>query len=124
LRIWSTAKCRTTTLRRREGALSLMRGLFGLVLSSANDPNKILTVRNGPPVVVGIGDGGSFFGASDIPAILSHAWDVVFLGDEAMAIITPTDLEFTDFLGRAGVEGTQRVLDPIMAEKSGYNTSC
>ena len=101
-------------------ALLHMRGLFAFVAISCDDPEKIIAVRNGPPIVVGLGD-GEFFVASDTPAILSHTRDVVFLGDEEMAVITRRGVEFTNFAGTPVSKATQRVLwDPIMAEKSGY----
>ena len=101
-------------------ALLHMRGLFALVLISADDPDKIVTVRNGPPIVVGLGE-REFFVASDIPAILAHTRDVVFLGDEEMAVITRGGVEFTDYAGRAVSKKSTRVSwDPVMAEKAGY----
>src|ERR687896_1731962 len=101
-------------------ALRVMRGMFAIVLVSADDPNKIVAVRNGPPIVVGLGQ-EEFFVASDIPAILSHTRDVVFLGDEEMALITRTGVAFTDYQGRSVSKTTQRVLwDPIAAEKGGH----
>ena len=101
-------------------ALVQIQGLFALVLISADEPDKIVAIRNGPPMVVGLGD-GEFFAASDIPPILSHTRDVVFLADREMAVITRTGVLFTDFLGQPLSRPPQRILwDPIMAEKGGY----
>jgi glutamine---fructose-6-phosphate transaminase (isomerizing) len=101
-------------------ALAYMRGMFAIVLVSVEDPEKIVAVRNGPPIVVGLGK-DEFFVASDIPAILAHTRDVVFLGDEEMAVITRSGVQFTDYHGRAVSKTTQRVMwDPIAAEKGGH----
>jgi glucosamine--fructose-6-phosphate aminotransferase (isomerizing) len=101
-------------------ALTYLRGMFAIVIVSVEDPEKIVAVRNGPPIVVGLGQ-DEFFVASDIPAILSHTRDVVFLGDEEMAVITRSGVQFTDYFGRAVSKTTQRVLwDPIAAEKGGH----
>ena len=101
-------------------SLKKLRGLFGIVLVHADDPGKIVAVRNGPPIVIGLGD-DEFFVASDVPAILSHTRNVVFLGDEEMAILTRTGIEFTDYGGQTVSVSPQRIQwDPVMAEKAGY----
>jgi glucosamine--fructose-6-phosphate aminotransferase (isomerizing) len=101
-------------------SLQRIRGLFALVLMSADDPEKIVAARNGPPIVVGLGDQETFV-ASDIPAILSHTRDVVFLDDQEMVVITRAGAAFSDFAGTPRQKTPQRVTwDPVMAEKAGF----
>jgi glucosamine--fructose-6-phosphate aminotransferase (isomerizing) len=101
-------------------AMTRLRGLFALVLLSADDPQKLVAVRNGPPVVVGLGE-GEFFVASDIPAILQYTRNVVFLGDQEMAVVTQAGAVFSDFTGTVIAKTPTRVTwDPIAAEKAGY----
>jgi glucosamine--fructose-6-phosphate aminotransferase (isomerizing) len=101
-------------------ALRRLRGLFALVLISADEPDTIVAVRNGPPVVVGLGE-HEFFVASDIPAILAHTREVVFLEDGEMAVVTRGGVAFTDFSGAPHVKAPQHITwDPVMAEKAGY----
>lgn len=103
-----------------QNVLKEIKGAYALVILSEEDPDRIIAVRNGCPLVVGIGK-GDYFVASDIPATLSHTREYLFLDDGELVILSSKGVEVKDFEGRLKTKASQFVeWSPVMAEKGGY----
>jgi glucosamine--fructose-6-phosphate aminotransferase (isomerizing) len=63
-----------------------LEGTYGLVIVSRSEPDKIIGVRNGSPLVIGVADNENFL-ASDVSAILKHTQKVVYLDDKEMVTV-------------------------------------
>jgi glucosamine--fructose-6-phosphate aminotransferase (isomerizing) len=101
-------------------SVARLTGAFAIVVISADEPDKIIAARFGPPAVIGLGE-GEYFVASDVPGILHHTRNLYFLADGDMAILTPSGVRLTDFSGNTIERPVQRIQwDPIQAEKGGY----
>ena len=101
-------------------ALKELEGVFAFASLSAKDPDKLVAARNGPPLVIGLGENEAFI-ASDVPAFLAHSRDVVFLDDGEVAVVRSDGVVLMD---RDGVEKdcspTRITWDPVKVEKQGF----
>ncbi|MFH0872054.1 MAG: glutamine--fructose-6-phosphate transaminase (isomerizing) [bacterium] len=101
-------------------ALQKIRGAYAIGVLWRKDPSRIVGARCGSPLIVGLGE-GEFFLASDIPAVLSHTRNVLFLEDEEMAVLSQEGVNVTNLSGEEVSPSVQKILwDPVMAEKGGY----
>jgi glucosamine--fructose-6-phosphate aminotransferase (isomerizing) len=100
--------------------LPRLNGIYAIVAVSTDAPKTIVAARLGPPLVVGMGR-DEFFVASDIPAILNHTKDMVFVDDHEMVVVHDDGPTFMNLEGQTIAKETNRIpWDPIMAEKGGY----
>jgi glucosamine--fructose-6-phosphate aminotransferase (isomerizing) len=101
-------------------ALQEVVGAYAIAVLSTEDANTVVGARSGCPLVVGLGQ-GAYFLASDVPAVLNHTREVIFLDDGEVATLTREGVRISSLDGQAVGKDIRHVTwDPIMAEKGGY----
>jgi glucosamine--fructose-6-phosphate aminotransferase (isomerizing) len=101
-------------------ALQEVVGAYAIAVLSTDDPNTVVGARSGCPLVVGLGQ-GAYFLASDVPAVLNHTRNVIFLDDGEVATLTREGVRVSSLDGQMVTKDIRHVTwDPIMAEKGGY----
>ncbi|PLY01625.1 MAG: glutamine--fructose-6-phosphate transaminase (isomerizing) [Desulfuromonas sp.] len=101
-------------------ALGEAEGAYAVAILCQDEPDKLIAAKQGAPLVIGQGI-GEFFVASDIPAMLSHTREMIFLEDGEIAVFTPEQMKITDLAGQPLVKQSRTITwSPLMAEKGGY----
>lgn len=99
-----------------------LRGASSIVLLSLDEPDKIVCARlgNAGGIVLGKGSGENYI-ASDIPAILEHTREMVFLEAGQMAVVTKNGFTVETFNGEPVMPILHQIAyDPVAAEKGEY----
>src|SRR5439155_11633435 len=101
-------------------ALAQVKGTYALVVMSEKFPDTLVVSKNASPLVVGLGKDANYV-ASDVPAILAHTRDVIYLEEGDFAVLTRRGVKVTDRAGQQR-DGQVRHIDwtPTMAEKNGH----
>jgi glucosamine--fructose-6-phosphate aminotransferase (isomerizing) len=103
-----------------QAALARVRGTYGLMAASEDNPDQIVVARMGSPVVLGLSDEGNLI-ASDPSALLSYTKNVVYLEDGDMAVVAKDSYKITTIKGAAVERAAETVdWDVESIQKQGY----
>lgn len=101
-------------------ALGQVQGAYAIAVISRTDASRIVVAKNASPLVIGLGDGETLC-ASDIPALLAHTRQMIFLDDGEMAELTPEGARIETIDGKPVERAPKRIdWSPVMAEKGGF----
>ena len=101
-------------------ALKKIKGSYGIVVISEDEPDKIVGARRESPFVVGVGDNENFL-ASDIPAILKYTNRVMYLDDGEICVVKKDSIKIFDEKKKEVKKETDLIKwDFKDAEKSGF----
>ncbi len=101
-------------------ALKQVKGSYAIAVISQDEPSCLIGAKKSSPLVMGLGE-SEYFLASDIPALLDHTRQMVFLDDEELVVLTPDGCRVTTLDGEpVEREPTHITWSPMMAEKGGF----
>ncbi len=101
-------------------AMGMLEGSYALGVICDREPGVLYCARNDSPLVIGARDGEGFI-ASDIPALLSHTRDVIFLQDKEIGVLDAHGISVFDAYGKSREHALFHVdWDLSSAEKGGY----
>jgi glucosamine--fructose-6-phosphate aminotransferase (isomerizing) len=101
-------------------AVSRVHGAYALAVVDDDSPGQIACARLASPLVVGRGDGEMFL-ASDVPAVLAHTRDFVFLEDGDCGVIDKDGAVIVDVDGHTVDRPVKTITwSAVMAEKGGH----
>lgn len=97
-----------------------LKGSYAFVVINDEDPNLLLGVRNGAPLLIGLGTNENFL-ASDVQAILHRTNKVIYLKDGEYVICRKGSVELLSFSGTP-ISPEIKTIDwtPEQLEKGGY----
>lgn len=75
-------------------AMKLVEGTYGLVVISTRFPDKLVAVRKGSPLILGIGN-EEYFITSDVSATIIHTNKVIYLQDGEICTVTHNGFDIT-----------------------------
>lgn len=97
-----------------------LEGQYAICVMDVNDPNRLIGVRSGPPLVIGIGVHEHFF-ASDVLALQPVTEQFVYLEDGDIATLSSEAFSIVDKEGNAVIRKiSHRQLQQGAADKGEY----
>lgn len=99
----------------------MLEGSYAIGILCSDEPEKLYCMRNDSPLVIGAAEGEAFL-ASDVPALLAHTRDVIFLEDGEIGVLTCAGITVYNHEGSVAPQQFHRIdWDAKSAEKSGYD---
>ncbi len=102
-------------------ALNRLEGTFGLAVLAADEPEVLIGARRGSPLVLGIGEAGEYFLASDVTAIVDYTQKVVYLDDDDVVIAKRRGYEIVTVSSHTVNRNVEEIeFDADAASKGGF----